>query len=247
MSDPPEATRSAADRRTQLRQEIEQLALGDLVAESVRLPRTGASVEIVRPPNIDALLDRAGDDPEQQLPYWAEIWPSGVALADAILAAPEIVRDRPVLELGAGLGVTAAVALLAGADLTVTDYAPEALLFCRYNALGATSTEPEPYQLNWRQPDDALFALAGEGFPVVLAADVLYESRDVAPLIDLVGRLVAPGGLLWLAEPGRPPAARFLDAARQLGWSGSSDTQPGPWPDPKDNDVVVRVHRLSRR
>ena len=84
------------------------------------------------------------------------------------------------------------------------------------------------------------------GFPVVLAADVLYERRDVAPLLALVERIVAPDGLLWLAEPGRAVAGAFVETARAQGWAGSSDTHPGPWPDPKDAGVVVTVHQLRR-
>ena len=75
---------------------------------------------------------------------------------------------------------------------------------------------------------------------------MLYERRDVEPLLGLVERLVAPDGVLWLAEPGRPPATAFLDALRLGGWADAASERSGPWPDPKDNGVVVRVHRLTR-
>jgi hypothetical protein len=83
---------------------------------------------------------------------------------------------------------------------------------------------------------------------VVLAADVLYERRDVDPLLALVERVVAPGGELWLAEPGRPPAARFLKSVGARGWIEESEQCAGPWPDPEDNrkGIVVTIHRLRR-
>lgn len=226
----------------------ERLALvGPLREEMVRLPRSGCQIEISRPGDTDALLDQAAGDPEQHLPYWAELWPSGIALADEIALAPYLVAGRRVLELGSGLGLTVGMALVAGAVVVAADYAPEALLLCRLNARRIAGREPFVLGLNWRNPDPELFALANDGFPVVLAADVLYESRDVAPLLELVGQVVAPGGLLWLAEPGRPPAARFLEAAAEQGWSGVSNDHVGPWPDEKDAGVVVHVHRLWRR
>ena len=228
-----------------LRAEIE--AIGRLIDEPILLPRSGRRMTVLRPGDMDELLDRAADDPEQNLPYWCEIWPSGVALADTILTQPDSVRDKRVLELGCGLGVTAAAALVAGADLIATDYAPESLLLCQHNALRHAGREPRAIQVNWRRPEPALFDLVGDGFPVVLAADVLYEARDIGPLLDLIGRLVAPGGLFWLAEPGRPPAVRFLEAAHELGWQGETDRHAGPWPDPKDADVVVGLHALRRR
>ena len=214
--------------------------------EQITLPRSRFELTITRPHDTDALLDLVADDPEQNLPYWAELWPSGIALALAILAAPGLVKDQPVIELGAGLGVTAAAALASGADLLAVDYATEALALCRLNCLRNTGLEPRTRQVNWRQPDAGFDAAVAGGFPVVLAADVLYERRDVEPLLSLVERLVAPGGVLWLAHPRRPPAATFLEAARARGWDGPGESHEGPWPDAKDEHVVVDVHRLSR-
>ena len=83
-------------------------------------------------------------------------------------------------------------------------------------------------------------------FPIILAADVLYEKRDVQPLLSLVDQLLAPDGVLWLAEPGRPPALHFVETALSSGWRDSATQHPGPWPDPQDEDVIVNVHRLRR-
>jgi predicted nicotinamide N-methyase len=220
--------------------------LGELVDEAVPIPGTGQVQTILRPVETDRLLDLAAGDPEQNLPYWAELWPSGIALAGAIAARPELVRGRQVLELGCGLGVTAIAALAAGADLTVTDYADDALTLARFNCLRATGRAPAALRVNWRAPDEAFQDLVAAGFPVVLAADVLYEARDVAPLAGLAGRIVAPGGLLWLAEPGRRPALRFLTEMRAAGWAEEATTWEGPWPDPNDAGVIVTVHALRR-
>ena len=35
----------------------------------------------MRPPDADALIDEATFDEDEFLPYWAELWPSGLALA----------------------------------------------------------------------------------------------------------------------------------------------------------------------
>ena len=202
---------------------------------------------ISRPVDYDRLIDDAAADPEQNLPYWAEFWPSGVALAAKITRDPGIVRGRRALELGCGLGVTAIAALKAGADLLVTDYSPEALALCALNALDQAGELPRSLRVNWRDWSPTLRAM-GTPFPVVLAADVLYERRDVEPLLALVDRVVAPGGDLWLAEPGRPAAAQFLESILAGGWTVGSDQCAGPWPDPEDNrkGVVVTIHQLRR-
>lgn len=219
----------------------------DLRDDQVTIPGTDVSLLVTRPADTDALLDGAADDPEQNLPYWSELWPSGIALAAAILQDPEFVRGRPVLELGSGVGITAAIALAAGAEVLATDYSPESLLLTRITALRHCGREPRTMRVNWRQPAADLLGAHPTGYPVVLAADVLYERRDIQPLLDLFDRIVAPEGLLWLAEPGRPPASIFLEAASRQGWSFTSSTWNGPWPDPGDADVIARVHQLRRR
>ena len=227
--------------------EAELAAIGTLHTETVSIPGLRPTLDVLRPADTDRLLERAADDPEQNLPYWAELWPSGIALAAAIARQPYLVRGRRTLEIGCGLGITAAMAVALGARLLATDYAPEALLLTRHNTLRLAGEEPETLQLNWRAPDNPLVASIEDEFAVVLAADVLYETRDVAPLLDLVERVTAPRGLLWLAEPGRRPAARFLEQAAARGWSGSATEWDGPWPDPKDEGVFVRVHQLRRQ
>ncbi|HEX3722011.1 MAG TPA: methyltransferase domain-containing protein [Nitrolancea sp.] len=233
------------DRAASLHAELLQ-RIGLCADASLTLPGSGVKLQLVKPTDFDALLEAATGDPEQNLPYWAEIWPSGIALADEILAQPETVRGIRVLELGSGLGVTATAAQMAGADLTIADYSSESLLLCRYNALINTEREPNALQVNWRDPSAALRALAGSGFPVLLAADVLYESRDVDPLLDLIDWLVAPDGLLWLAEPGRNVASLFMERALELGWHDVESFHAGPWPDPRDFNVAVTVHQLRR-
>jgi predicted nicotinamide N-methyase len=217
-----------------------------LVEQSVPLPQSGMTYAIFQPATFDRLLTVAAGDPEQQLPYWATIWPSGIALADLVLQQHRQFAGQRVLELGSGLGVTAAAALSTGALLHVTDYSPETLLLCRLNTLRNTGRQPQTLRINWRQPSDALVALAQPRFPLILAADVLYEKRDVQPLLALIERLLAPDGTLWLAEPGRPPAQHFVETAIAGGWRDDLIQHPGPWPDPQDADVVVNIHRLRR-
>jgi predicted nicotinamide N-methyase len=215
---------------------------------TARLPVSGVEYQIAKPSDVDALLDMAEHDPEENLPYWAALWPSGIALADAVLAEPELVRGQRVLEIGSGLGVTAMAALAAGADLTITDYSEDSLELARYNieANGFLPPPPPALQVNWRKPSKAFRNVVGDGFPVVLAADVLYEARDIEPLLELIDWIVAPGGLLWLAEPRRPTAARFIDIARERGWTGQVGSCDGPWAEMNDTGVIVRIHKLQR-
>ena len=67
--------------------------------------------------------------------YWDQLWPGGIALARRLLAEPELVRGRTVLEFGSGIGLTACAAALAGAScILATDIEPSALAFTAQSA-----------------------------------------------------------------------------------------------------------------
>jgi predicted nicotinamide N-methyase len=181
------------------------------------------------------------------MPYWALLWPSGMALAEALLAEPEIVRSGQTLELGCGLGVTAVAALHVGAALWTADCFTEALAFCRYNTLRNTRRRSHPLLLDWRSAAGQEACVAAGPFALVLAADVLYEPEDIAPLLELVPRLLAPGGAFWLAEPGRRVSLAFTQAAAKRGWRDESNDYERVWPhDTKATRVTIHRYTLPQ-
>jgi 2-polyprenyl-3-methyl-5-hydroxy-6-metoxy-1,4-benzoquinol methylase len=214
-------------------------AYGLLRADRVDLPGTNVTLRITRPYPVISSRYHA--------PYWSYIWPSGVVLAGAIARDPDALQGKRVLELGPGVGVTAVAALQAGADLVVADAVADSLAFCAFNGLDQAGIEPKTVRIDWRQPNRELFAVAGEGFSLVLAADVLYDVEDVKPLLALLDRVVAPGGELWLAEPGRMASKQWVTAICERGWRGTHEQCDSPWPDPIAPTLnVVTLHRLRR-
>lgn len=180
-----------------------------LVEETVRLG--GREISVLRPPDAEALLSEEAFEREEFLPYWAELWPSGVALARVVAERP--LAGARVLELGCGLGLPSLAAALRGAHVLATDWAPDAIELLRHNA-ERNGLPLETEVVAWTEPE----GLVGRGpWDLVLAADVLYERRNAPALLDLLPRLVdgAGGGEIFVAEPGRPAAAAFLDAARE--------------------------------
>jgi hypothetical protein len=130
------------------------------------------------------------------------------------------------------------------------DYSALPLAICRLNTLANTGRAPRATSFNWRYPPEVARAMAQPdfhgGFPLILAADVLYEGRDAIPLLHVIERLLTRDGELWLAEPVRRTAQRFLDAAAELGWDIASRQVSAAWPDATDGPVNLHFLKRSR-
>ena len=175
-----------------------------------RIVVAGRELVIARPDDPESLIDEERFDEDEFLPYWAELWPSGIALARHV-AELELGGKR-VLELGCGLALPSFAAALAGAEVTATDWAPEAVDLVVSNAV-ANGLSVTAAVLDWSAGASDI-----GHFDLVIAADVLYEERNALPLLALLEETIAPGGEALIADPGRRHAAAFLDGARAAGW-----------------------------
>lgn len=151
------------------------------------------------------MIDEDAFDEDEFLPYWAELWPSGVALAQVVAARD--VRGLRVLELGCGLGLPSLAAALGGADVLATDWAEDAVALLRENA-ARNGVALRVERVRWDEPAPLI---AEAPWDLVLGADLLYESRNADQLTALLPRL---GAEMLLAEPGRPYARSFLERMR---------------------------------
>lgn len=143
----------------------------------------------------DDLIDEAAFAEDEFLPYWAELWPA----AHLLVAALPHVAGLSVVELGCGLGLPSLVAAARGARVTATDWATDAVHLLQRNAV-RNGLELDAEVRDWRRPWP-------DRFDLLLAADVLYERRNVEPVLERVQEL-APAAILGLA--GRPYEDLFL-------------------------------------
>ncbi|MDP9400607.1 MAG: methyltransferase domain-containing protein [Actinomycetota bacterium] len=202
----------------------------DLVEETVAV--RGREVRLLRPRDSEALLDEDAFEHEEYLPYWAELWPSALALADAVAA--RALRGARTLELGCGLGLPSVAAALAGGRALATDWSTDALAFVRRNA-ERNGVRVETERCAWAQAE----GLVARGpWDLVLASDVLYERRNVDELLALLPELVGQRGEVWLTDPGRAPSEAFLAGADER-FERRSDRRAG--------SASVTLHRLRAR
>ncbi len=65
--------------------------------------------------------------------------------------------------------------------------------------------------LDWRIPPQLKYSM-------IVGGDVLYERRNIDPVLNLCDQCLLPEGRCWFADGGRTPASEFCETARRQGW-----------------------------
>lgn len=162
------------------------------------------SLHIANPTTgLRRVLGQEGSGPERSPPYWAYPWAGGMALAHHLLAQPETVRGRSVLDFGAGSGLVAIAAAKAGAaDVTAADIDPFATVATRLNAV-ANGVDVSVIQGDLT-----------EGLPpavdIIAVGDLFYDRKLALRVTAFLDRCLASGIEILVGDPGRA----FLPRAR---------------------------------
>ncbi len=182
-------------------------ALGPLTREPVVIDRRTFLIE--RPERSDHLLDhpavRAMFAADEYLPYWTDLWPAARMLAKAGMREPWA-PGLEALEVGCGLGLPGIAALARGLRVTFNDCDATALRLAAANVRLNGFTDFRVAQFDWRCPPEGLRV------PVLLASDLVYELRNINPLVHLIKRVLVPGGVCLLTDQDRLPAYNLCDA-----------------------------------
>lgn len=177
------------------------------------------TVHYYRPADPESVLDDEtllSDHGELEWqPYWAQAWDASVGMAEHLVRLE--LKDKYVLDLGCGIGMTSALLLATGARVLCGDNAPPSLLFAELN------TWP------WRQKAkvkliDWHTTLLGDSFDTIVGSDIVYERREIGPLDRFFRNHLKPGGEVILSDPSRPMTREFLAMFSKLGWSMNETT-----------------------
>jgi predicted nicotinamide N-methyase len=181
----------------------------------------GRALVVTAAADLEALLltDREIEKP----PYWAVLWPAGLALASHLKTQRNLVR-KVTLELGCGAGLAGLVARCRGARVLQTDLFPEAVALARWNARRNRVGGIRYLAMDWTR-----WSLGGR-FELILGADLLYERSLHAPLRAVLEANLAPGGEILIADPGRPLAVEFAAGLEAAGWRVAMEPLPGEAP-----------------
>jgi len=136
-------------------------------------------------------------------PFWAFVWPGGLAVARFLLDRSERVRGRRVLDLATGDGVIALATALTGGQVTANDVDPLALRMTALHArLHSLQLELLPGDLLESDPAELPYDL-------ITVGDAFYEQPFASRLFPWLQAAHRAGKDVVLGDPGR----NFLPAS----------------------------------
>lgn len=171
-------------------------------------------------------------------PLFGVLWPSEEMLSHLML--DEELGSKRILEIGCGLALASLVLKRRGADITATDYHPEAGQFLDYNTdlndLDGITFRRE----SWQEAESSL----GE-FDLIVGSDLLYDQHNLEPLVTFLDSHVAPNGQIVMVDPGRGMTSKFSRLVQELGFTVQTSREVYVASDGKSQNYWVM--RFSRR
>jgi ETFB lysine methyltransferase len=193
--------------------------------------------ELYRPSNPDDLISDLEFDRDGRLPYWAELWPSAIAMTQRIatLGKEHAARERmgtgsehPASRPGTQGNREVPVPILSQGRRLLELGCGLGLVSLAAIRAGFEVTATDYYdealaftQLNASHnglPPPATRLVDWRRFPDdlgrfdwVVASDVLFEKPNISLIATAFSRTLAASGRGLLTDPGRPPAAAFAE------------------------------------
>ena len=179
---------------------------------------------------------------DERLPYWTELWPSSLVLAEWLYEQRERLAGQPCLDLGCGIGLTALVGTWLGAGVIGMDYEPEALRFASRNAVHNGVPQPCWVAMDWRKP-----TVKPRSLRFIWGGDIMYEQRFAAPVLDFLDYALDGDGVAWVAEPSRAVYDAFRSQLVSRRWAGRCVYEkPIEALYPQERPVPVRIWEIRR-
>lgn len=164
---------------------------------------------------LEALVPDASwiqDDYEQSIaagsnpvfPYWAQVWPAAKALCEMIAGYPNLVKDKKVLELAAGIGLPSLLAARFAKSVTASDYIPAAVALMQRSVQYSNVENMDAIVLDWNNLDDSVSA------DVLLLSDINYDPASFEILYRVLQHFLEKGTTILLSTPQRIQGKAFM-------------------------------------
>lgn len=145
-------------------------------------------------------------------PIFGVIWPSSEVLAHTMLDYK--IEGKRILEVGCGIALSSLVLNHRLADITTTDYHPEALPFLLANVALNNGKKIPFVCTGWKDDEDKLGT-----FDLIIGSDLLYESDHAQLLSEFINLHARQRCDVMIVDPGRGHHAKFSKKMVKLGYS----------------------------
>jgi predicted nicotinamide N-methyase len=149
-------------------------------------------------------------DPASPFPYWAKVWPSAIALVKVLQKHPSLIRDKTVLELGAGIGLPSLLMASEAKTIQVSDYDSEAVELFRKNIAHLQLHNVQALQMDWNDLPENIDP------EVIILSDVNYDPTQFETLTKLIQKFIHQGCTIILSTPQRIIANPFVLALSEF-------------------------------
>lgn len=129
-------------------------------------------------------------------PMFGVIWPSSMVLAHFI--SDYATKEKRILEIGCGMALSSLLLNKQCADITATDYHPEAQTFLLRNTLLNQDSAIDFEQVDWAQKNDTLGL-----FDLIIGSDLLYEDSHIELLANFINTHSKKHCDVIIVDPGR--------------------------------------------
>ncbi len=135
-------------------------------------------------------------------PLFGIVWPSSEVLAHFLHDFQ--IKGKRILEVGCGIGLASLMLNQRNADITATDYHPEAGAFLEENVRLNRGNAIPFVRTGWADEDDDLGR-----YDLIIGSDILYEDEHVELLAGFIERHAKHHCEVILVDPARGHHARF--------------------------------------
>lgn len=130
-------------------------------------------------------------------------WTASFVLNDWITLNTDLFRDKRILELGCGIGLTGLITVFdcQPQSYVFTDYHEKVISRCQEHidlnlkyASDKIATKTETRLLNWAEYDPNIekFAWMTESFDIVIGSDIIYHPSIIPPLVNVLKHVLRP-------------------------------------------------------
>jgi len=147
-------------------------------------------------------------------PLFGVIWPSSLVLAHFIVDYET--RSKRILEVGCGLALSSLLLNKTSADITATDYHPEANKFLQRNVQLNGGKAIAFEQVDWAATNDDLGL-----FDMIIGSDLLYEDQHINLLANFIKAHSKPDCEVIIVDPGRGRKNKLTARMKSFGFNSS--------------------------